>query len=224
MHVTGGARGHGAQRRLIARECRGAARCCCRRWTPRACSCCSPRCSSPRRSRGGCARGAGRLRRPGRERRARWPHRDELGVLAELGVRPAEADLTVVQFSTAFCGPCRATRARLQQLQRTRPGLAYVHVDAESHLDERPRAGRPADPHALLPGPRRTAARPQQRRPPAGGADRPRGRPHGGAGCDRLLSPRGPHADLSPHSGPVPRRQLPVSDSLRAGPACPDAP
>jgi hypothetical protein len=56
-------------------------------------------------------------------------------VLAELGVRPADADLTVVQFSTAFCGPCRATRARLQQLRHTRPGLAYVHVDAESHLD-----------------------------------------------------------------------------------------
>ena len=58
-----------------------------------------------------------------------------LEVLTGLGVRPAEADLTAVQFSTAFCGPCRATRARLQQLQRTRPGLAHVHVDAESHLD-----------------------------------------------------------------------------------------
>jgi thiol-disulfide isomerase/thioredoxin len=55
--------------------------------------------------------------------------------LEALGVRPAEADLTVVQFSTAFCGPCRTTRARLQQLQAGRPGLAYVHVDAESHLD-----------------------------------------------------------------------------------------
>ena len=53
-----------------------------------------------------------------------------------LGVRPADAELTVVQFSTAFCGPCRATKARLQQLQTTRPGLAVVQVDAESHLDE----------------------------------------------------------------------------------------
>jgi len=57
-------------------------------------------------------------------------------VFERLGVRPADADLTVVQFSTAFCGPCRATKARLQQLQTTRPGLATVHVDAESHLDE----------------------------------------------------------------------------------------
>jgi glutaredoxin len=51
-------------------------------------------------------------------------------------VRPTEADLTVVQFSTAFCGPCRATKARLEQLRTGRPGLAVVHVDAESHLDE----------------------------------------------------------------------------------------
>jgi thiol-disulfide isomerase/thioredoxin len=58
-----------------------------------------------------------------------------LAVLHELGVRPQDAELTVVQFSTAFCGPCRATRARLQQLQATRPGLRYLHVDAESHLD-----------------------------------------------------------------------------------------
>jgi len=57
------------------------------------------------------------------------------GVFERLGARPADADLTVVQFSTAFCGPCRATKARLQQLQATRPGLAVVHVDAESHLD-----------------------------------------------------------------------------------------
>jgi thiol-disulfide isomerase/thioredoxin len=53
-----------------------------------------------------------------------------------LGVRPGDADLTVVQFSTAFCGPCRATKARLQQLQTGRPGLAVVQVDAESHLDD----------------------------------------------------------------------------------------
>jgi thiol-disulfide isomerase/thioredoxin len=57
-------------------------------------------------------------------------------VFERLGVRPGEADLTVVQFSTAFCGPCRATKARLQQLQAGRPGLGVVHVDAESHLDE----------------------------------------------------------------------------------------
>lgn len=74
-----------------------------------------------------------------RNGRLRGDEGDAMGpqaVLGRLGVRPGDADLTVVQFSTAFCGPCRATRARLQQLQATRPGLAYVHVDAESHLDE----------------------------------------------------------------------------------------
>jgi thiol-disulfide isomerase/thioredoxin len=57
-------------------------------------------------------------------------------VLEGLGVRPGDADLTVVQFSTAFCAPCRATRARLEQLRTAHQGLAVVHVDAESHLDE----------------------------------------------------------------------------------------
>ena len=61
--------------------------------------------------------------------------RTTTAVLEGLGVRPGDAALTVVQFSTAFCGPCRATRFRLQQLQATRPGLAHVDVDAESHLD-----------------------------------------------------------------------------------------
>ena len=58
-----------------------------------------------------------------------------LAVLTALGVRPDAADLTAVQFSSAFCGPCRATKARLQQLERTRPGFTAVQVDAESHLD-----------------------------------------------------------------------------------------
>ena len=56
-------------------------------------------------------------------------------VLESLGARPGDADLTVVQFSTAFCAPCRSTRARLQHLQATRPGLAYLHVDAENNLE-----------------------------------------------------------------------------------------
>ena len=72
--------------------------------------------------------------------RLRSPDTEEgemaLSAFDRLGVRADEADLTVVQFSTAFCGPCRATKARLAQLQATRPGLAVVQVDAESHLDE----------------------------------------------------------------------------------------
>jgi thiol-disulfide isomerase/thioredoxin len=74
-------------------------------------------------------RNDGKVRSPGAEE-------GDVSTFDRLGVRATEADLTVVQFSTAFCGPCRATKARLQQLQATRPGLAVVQVDAESHLDE----------------------------------------------------------------------------------------
>jgi thiol-disulfide isomerase/thioredoxin len=74
-------------------------------------------------------RNDGKVRSPGAEE-------GDVSTFDRLGVRAGEADLTVVQFSTAFCGPCRATKARLQQLQATRPGLAVVQVDAESHLDE----------------------------------------------------------------------------------------
>ena len=74
--------------------------------------------------------------RNGAVRTVEEPEGTPQAVLRRLGVTPEEADLTVVQFSTAFCAPCRSTKARLQQLQTTRPGLAVVHVDAESHLDE----------------------------------------------------------------------------------------
>ena len=42
---------------------------------------------------------------------------------------------TLVQFSTAFCQPCRATRRVLADVSSTVPGVAHVEVDAESHLD-----------------------------------------------------------------------------------------
>jgi thiol-disulfide isomerase/thioredoxin len=59
----------------------------------------------------------------------------EVAVLRDLGVRPEAAALTVVQFSTPTCAPCRATRAQLERLTATHPDLAVVHVDAEEHLD-----------------------------------------------------------------------------------------
>ena len=53
---------------------------------------------------------------------------DDLG--APLGERA-----TLVQFSTAFCQPCRATRRVLADVSATVPGVAHVEVDAESQLD-----------------------------------------------------------------------------------------
>jgi thiol-disulfide isomerase/thioredoxin len=42
---------------------------------------------------------------------------------------------TLVQFSTAFCQPCRATRRILDDVARMVDGVGHVEIDAESHLD-----------------------------------------------------------------------------------------
>ena len=48
----------------------------------------------------------------------------------ELGERA-----TLVQFSTAFCQPCRATRRILTEVAAMVPGVRHVEIDAESRLD-----------------------------------------------------------------------------------------
>ncbi|MEU2835788.1 thioredoxin family protein [Streptomyces sp. NPDC007076] len=48
---------------------------------------------------------------------------------AELGERA-----TLVQFSSAFCQPCRATRRTLAEVARMVDGVAHVELDAEAHL------------------------------------------------------------------------------------------
>jgi thiol-disulfide isomerase/thioredoxin len=42
---------------------------------------------------------------------------------------------TLVQFSSAFCSPCRATRVVLADVAATVPGVVTVDIDAESHLE-----------------------------------------------------------------------------------------
>ncbi|MFI6643977.1 TlpA family protein disulfide reductase [Streptomyces sp. NPDC050504] len=49
---------------------------------------------------------------------------------AELGERA-----TLVQFSSAFCQPCRATRRTLAEVAGVVEGVAHVEVDAEAHLE-----------------------------------------------------------------------------------------
>jgi thiol-disulfide isomerase/thioredoxin len=41
---------------------------------------------------------------------------------------------TLVQFSSAFCAPCRTTRAVLARVGERVEGVVHVDVDAESHL------------------------------------------------------------------------------------------
>jgi thiol-disulfide isomerase/thioredoxin len=42
---------------------------------------------------------------------------------------------TLVQFSSAFCQPCRATRRVLDEVSSQVAGVRHVEIDAESHLD-----------------------------------------------------------------------------------------
>jgi thiol-disulfide isomerase/thioredoxin len=54
------------------------------------------------------------------------------GPWAALGVE--QGGVTLLQFSSAFCQPCRATRAILGEVAAMLPGVRHIEVDAESHL------------------------------------------------------------------------------------------
>ncbi|MER7184391.1 TlpA family protein disulfide reductase [Streptomyces sp. NPDC058464] len=53
---------------------------------------------------------------------------------AELGGELGER-ATLVQFSSAFCAPCRATRRVLGEVAGMVPGVTHVEIDAEARLD-----------------------------------------------------------------------------------------
>ncbi|GAA2401732.1 hypothetical protein Cme02nite_58070 [Catellatospora methionotrophica] len=72
-------------------------------------------------------------RRAGRVRAVSAPDDLVLPLLADLGVPPGQ--VTLLQFSSAFCAPCRATRVVCAEAARTTPGVAHVEVDAEHRLD-----------------------------------------------------------------------------------------
>lgn len=52
------------------------------------------------------------------------PWQDQLGERA-----------TLLQFSSAFCAPCRSTRRILSDIAGQVPGVTHIEVDAEHHLD-----------------------------------------------------------------------------------------
>jgi len=64
---------------------------------------------------------------PGGARRERLVEADLGGPLGERA--------TLVQFSSAFCQPCRATRRVLDEVSQAVPGVAHREVDAESNLE-----------------------------------------------------------------------------------------
>ena len=52
------------------------------------------------------------------------------GITVPLGDRA-----TLLQFSSAFCAPCRATRRVLGEVVDLVPGVTHLEVDAEQHLE-----------------------------------------------------------------------------------------
>jgi thiol-disulfide isomerase/thioredoxin len=69
----------------------------------------------------------GRIRVRGKDTAAGGLTAADIG--AELGARA-----TLVQFSSAFCAPCRATRRVLGEVAGLVEGVTHVGIDAESHL------------------------------------------------------------------------------------------
>ncbi len=61
-------------------------------------------------------------------------HGGEVMTSAQLGA-PLGDKATFVQFSSAFCQPCRATRLLLEDVTKDLPGVSHVEIDAENHLD-----------------------------------------------------------------------------------------
>jgi thiol-disulfide isomerase/thioredoxin len=57
---------------------------------------------------------------------------------------------TLVQFSSAFCAPCRATRQILADVGEMVDGVRYTEIDAESHLELVRRLGVIRTPTVLI--------------------------------------------------------------------------
>jgi len=61
-------------------------------------------------------------------------HKGDRLEAADLG-EPLGERATLVQFSSAFCAPCRTTRVVLEEVAGQVEGVAHVEIDAEAHLD-----------------------------------------------------------------------------------------
>ena len=77
-------------------------------------------------------------RRDGRVRPVARPHPPV--DLADLGV-VAGTPATLLQFSSAFCAPCRATRLVCASVAERFAGVRHVEVDVAEHLDAVRRLG-----------------------------------------------------------------------------------
>jgi thiol-disulfide isomerase/thioredoxin len=71
------------------------------------------------------------------------------GLREELGEQLGER-ATLLQFSSAFCAPCRATRRVLGEVAGIVPGVTHVEVDAEDRLELVRRLGITRTPTTLV--------------------------------------------------------------------------
>lgn len=68
---------------------------------------------------------------------------------ADIGTELGER-ATLVQFSSAFCSPCRATRVLLNDIAAKVDGVVAVDIDAEKHLEMVRRFGIMRTPTVLV--------------------------------------------------------------------------
>jgi thiol-disulfide isomerase/thioredoxin len=81
-------------------------------------------------------------------------NRAEAGALTEADLGSSlGAHATLVQFSTAFCAPCRPTRQILAQVAAMVDGVTHVEIDAASRLDLVRRLRINSTPTVLVLGP-----------------------------------------------------------------------
>jgi thiol-disulfide isomerase/thioredoxin len=102
----------------------------------------------------GRMRPASALRSPAGGAGQSYPPADQAELItgAELGL-PLGQRATLVQFSTAFCAPCRATRRILADVAGMIDGVSHVEIDAESRLDLVRRLDIRRTPTVLVVGP-----------------------------------------------------------------------
>ena len=72
---------------------------------------------------------------------------------ADLG-QPLGARATLLQFSSAFCAPCRATRQILSDMAGRTDGVAHVEIDVATRMDLARQLDIRRTPTVLVLGPR----------------------------------------------------------------------
>ena len=95
-------------------------------------------------------RGTHRIRRPDAAAEAADAPAEPAPEASPLPADQLGERATLLQFSSAFCAPCRATRRVLADVASVVPGVQHVELDAEHHLDLVRRFGVTRTPTTLV--------------------------------------------------------------------------